>query len=55
MTQAETYDEFMTEFPAVWAHEHSWVNVHDGKAPKLDALLDILNMKAASNLKCNTP
>ena len=43
MTQAEAYDEFMTEFPAVWAHEHSWVNVHDGKAPKLDVLLDILN------------
>jgi hypothetical protein len=42
MTQAETYEHFMTEFPAVWAHEHSWVNVHDGKAPKQDVLLDIL-------------
>jgi hypothetical protein len=42
MTPTETYEHLAIEFPAVWAHEHSWVNIHDGEATRLDVLTEIL-------------
>ena len=42
MTPSETYEQFVIEFPAVWAHDHSWVNIHDGEATRLDVLSEIL-------------
>jgi hypothetical protein len=42
MTPTETYEQLAIEFPAVWAHEHSWVNIHDGEATRLDVLSEIL-------------
>lgn len=42
MNPAETYEYFRTEFPPVWADEHTWANIHDGKATRLHELSEIL-------------
>jgi len=41
MSPSELYDEVAIRFPALWpkSPDWAWVNVHDGKAPKLGVLL----------------
>jgi hypothetical protein len=45
MTPSEFYDTVAREFPATWptSPEWNWVNVHDGVAPKLEALRAMLD------------
>ena len=42
MNSLETYDHLMTKFPFVYPEDHFWVNVHDGKTPKIEVLFDLL-------------
>jgi hypothetical protein len=51
MNPTELYEEVVREFPPMWpqAPEWEWVNVHDGKAPKLDAISDLLERCISSS------
>jgi len=51
MTQTELYDQVAIEFPWAWPQDPRWVwvNVHDGKAPKLNAISDLLERYIGSS------
>ena len=44
MNPAELYEEVARKFPALWPSmpQWTWVNVHDGEAPKLELLAALL-------------
>ena len=42
MDHREVYERVAIEFPAVWPEDHSWVNVHDGQAVRVEELKSLL-------------
>lgn len=42
MNPLELYEQMAIHFPPVGPEDHSWVNVHDGKATKLAVLAELL-------------
>jgi hypothetical protein len=45
MTPVELYAQVAIEFPSTWPilPEWNWVNVHDGKEPKVDVIAGLLD------------
>jgi hypothetical protein len=43
MSPTEFYEEVVMEFPLVHPEDHEWVNVHDGRAPKLEAIAGLVD------------
>lgn len=42
MNPTAVYDDLAREFPPVHSEDHEWVNVHDGQAPNLGAMFDLV-------------
>jgi hypothetical protein len=42
MTQSATYADLAEDFDPVWPEDHEWINVHDGRALRNDALEQLL-------------
>lgn len=51
MNPTELYDEAAPQFPANWPQhpEWAWVNVHDGSAPNLAAIFELLERCISSS------
>ena len=49
MKPTEVYDEVAMEFPPVHPEDHEWVNVHDGQAPKLDVISNLVERCISSS------